>query len=115
MMRLFTLFFSLLLISLVACEQIDVVPEPFTHAYAETKCMDPWQDITDEDLAARVQTYLEAQGVTVEDISVDLNTGDAASCEACHCPTGTVIMVKVPDAGSEALEALGFYDLRLIN
>ena len=77
-------------------------------SYAQTQCADKWgQATTTQLLETTATTYLVQQGIAFTQAhAAQVNTG--AVCNACTCPTGVMLMGKVPTSQLAAVQALGF-------
>lgn len=91
----------LALLSFVACEE-GPTADAFTHKYEQSKCSDPWGNDRDVNTFTQaVVQYLKDKLITVQDSKVETSSGQ--SCEACHCTTGTVLLVKVSEEDGQKL------------
>ncbi|MEM6802026.1 MAG: hypothetical protein AAF696_11525, partial [Bacteroidota bacterium] len=100
-MKLILSMFMLSMLMFGACEEA-VSPDAFTHKYEQSKCSDPWGNDRDVDAFTQaVVQYLKNKLITVLDTKVETSTGQ--SCEACHCTTGTILMIKVSEEDGEKL------------
>lgn len=77
-------------------------------SYQETQCADPWgYGNSNQDKVQYIKEYLQKQGITVLDISLN-KVNDGAMCMACTCASGRVLKVQVRKEDEAKLLALGF-------
>lgn len=111
------IFFLVLLSTGSSCENDDnTIVNGVNFYWEQTKCSDPW-NTSEADSNSRVisaiMEYLEENGVSnVEIIDFENTLSDGElTCDACHCPTGIRILLKVVANESERMEELGFAKL----
>ena len=79
--------------------------------FNETQCSNPWKNAlpgTDNYLFT-VHQYLNDNGIDVYSISIELiDGGNGIHCDACSCPSGRKIVIRIPDANIEVAQQLGF-------
>jgi len=104
------LFFSAVLFS---CKSEDDQPfNELVFIWDQTKCADPWgngENKTNEETKTAVISYLEDEGVQVQNLDFDKKSSLSIDCEACGCGTGQRILVEVRSEDIEKMEDLGFY------
>lgn len=78
--------------------------------YVETQCANPWDaSTTQENYILEVKTYLEAYGIKVITIYIDVYDETAGeNCNECSCLTGRNIIVNVPPYDVDDAKELGF-------
>ncbi|WP_268034683.1 hypothetical protein [Algoriphagus sp. PAP.12] len=107
--------FALLFISAVlfSCKSEDDQPfNELVFIWDQTKCADPWgngENKTNEETKTAVISYLEDEGVQVQNLDFDDKSNLDVYCEACSCGTGQRILVEVRSEDIEKMEDLGFY------
>ena len=104
------IIFLLLTMIFVSCSSED--DNNICVSFDTRQCMgDPWSEEVDRNANAELQSeqlraYFESQGISVEEISVDLTYHEIV-CEACFvCPEGPRIYVEATEAESEKLRAM---------
>lgn len=86
--------------------------ESTTFFWDETSCADPWKqdsDDTEEERKESIENYLGEQNVKVENIKFEFDSTRIQLCEACHCTTGRIIIVKVSWYDKRKMRKLDFY------
>lgn len=108
---------SLLLLASTSCKHCDepepeqLQPEVYNVSYAQTQCADKWgQARTPQQLETVAIAYLAQQGITLT-FPKATQTGPAAGCSACTCPTGVVLVGQIHVSQLAAIQALGFTKL----
>ena len=100
----FLIFVIFLLYSGCKEEEEDTVEMSF----AETQCANPWNLLVEsENYLTEVRNYLETQGVVVLAIGREL-IDQGPFCEECNCPTGHIIVIRIPEENAESAADIGF-------
>lgn len=78
--------------------------------FSQTLCSDPWDngDQADQELANSIRKYLNGQKIKVFNVEIDHTNNLAIVCEACHCLSGTKIIVSADENKSSEMESMGF-------
>ena len=79
--------------------------------YDQTKCADIWDQylINVPSLEGVIEYHFsEFTEITVDEIDIDVNGGEAQDCEACSCTTGTRIRVRADMQFQADMEEQGF-------
>ncbi|MGI4865865.1 MAG: hypothetical protein ACRYFZ_18215 [Janthinobacterium lividum] len=80
-------------------------------SYAQTQCADKWGFTRDnQQLQTLAIAYLAQQNIALSATQAT-QTNLGGVCAACTCPTGVVLMGKVPTSQLAAVQALGFTKL----
>ncbi|PIE99917.1 MAG: hypothetical protein CR994_08720 [Maribacter sp.] len=113
-------FTTLLILNLSVCasceDNDDSTVNGVEFYWEQTKCLDPWntnESHSDSTVRSALTGYLKENGVSkIETIDFEntLSQGEL-TCDACNCPTGIRIILKVPANESEKIEELGFAKL----
>lgn len=93
---------------LLSCKKESVV-----FYWDETACSDSWKhesDDTEEERKTSIESYLTDQNIKVENIDFELDSTKKQFCEACHCTTGRIIMIKVSSKNNRKMKKLDFYN-----
>lgn len=110
-LSIFTLF--VLSVFLFSCKSDDDQPfNQLTFIWDQTKCADPWgngENKTNEETETVVISFLEDEGVQVQNLDFDDKSKLDVYCESCACGTGQRILVEVRLEDFEKMEDLGFY------
>lgn len=111
--KLLRSIFVLLLLIFVACSDSDDIGNGTTFYWNQTGCADPWgtrPNDSNKKISAALQTYLKGKGIGESDVVGFENTLKVGeyTCYACHCPTGILIYVEVPNSDEAKMEELGF-------
>ena len=99
--------FLLLLLVITACDNDDKGTEM---DIVETGCMNGWGDYYEgtSDYKHAVTAYLEDNNIVVYSVS-KLNYFSGPVCEACYCPTGNLIVIRINEKDVAKAEQLGFH------
>ena len=84
--------------------------------YNETKCANPWNfnwfvKPTQEQVLGAIKSDLIGKEIAVLEIRSSVDE-DFVSCDACTCPNGTHIFVRVNKSETEELKALNFFETK---
>lgn len=97
---------SILLFVIAACNdekgiEMDIV---------ETGCMNGWGEYYEGtgDYKHAVTAYLEDNNIEVYSVN-RINYSSGPFCEACYCPTGNLIVIRINDKDVDKAEQLGFH------
>ena len=115
-MRLIVLLLGTLLF---ACSSSDTpAANTVCYIFNERQCGgDPWLEeigtnISDDQKAAELSSYLESQSVTIQGVQI-LSNPDLITCQACFvCPTGTSYLIEVDSTMSPEIESLDLLGLQ---
>ena len=73
-------------------------------------CCNPWDGIVGDDLALKVNAFLNSNGVDVLQVELK-DMGRQVFCvHCCGCPTGVIVEAKVPFNQLGRAEELGFFE-----
>jgi len=92
------LLISSLTIFLFSCSK----NEPLSMRWDLTGCSNPWDSyfsldtFSTEAYYAGIFDYLSEEGIDVNFISSEFDSTKVELCYACHCKTGTVIIINIP-------------------
>lgn len=78
----------------------------------ETGCSNPWEqdnNDTEEEKKAKIENYLSDQNVSIENIEFEFDSTKEQFCRACHCTTGSIIVMKVSTKDKRKMKRLDFY------
>ena len=103
---LIALFFSLFFFS---CE--DKLEEPGVEMeFGETQCANPWDALPGSDsYLLAVHQFLTENGIEIYSVSVELiNGGNGIYCNACNCPSGRKVVIRIPESDIKNAEHVGF-------
>ena len=118
-MKFKLIYSALILLSLANCAQSDdlVIDENQEGLFYwdQTACFDPWdtnQFDSDDKTSRALKEYLREKSIDPIEIGFKniLEEGQSI-CDACHCPTGTRIIVRVEPSDYSEIESLGFAKL----
>ena len=102
------LLISSLTIFLFSCSK----NEPLSMRWDLTGCSNPWDDyfsldtFSTEGYNAGVYEYLSDEGIDVNYITSEFDSSKVEFCLACHCKTGTIIIINVPTKDRRKLKNL---------
>ncbi|MCS7018246.1 MAG: hypothetical protein RMJ87_03860 [Cytophagales bacterium] len=78
-------------------------------AYNETQCADPWQrGASDEETLRHVEHFLRERGIRFSGSSIVPAPANLIVCLACNCPSGRIIIGKIPVEDRPKIEQYGF-------
>jgi hypothetical protein len=78
-------------------------------------CDNPWDNyytadtFSYEHLRFAINGFLTDENIDVNSIEIDFDSTKMELCYACHCKTGTVIIVNVESGKKWKMKNLGFY------
>ncbi|MBL4624447.1 MAG: hypothetical protein JKY42_04840, partial [Flavobacteriales bacterium] len=78
--------------------------------FDQTLCSDPWntgQNDSELEIENSVKGYLKDQNIKVHDIEIDHHGDLTFVCEACHCLSGTKIIVSVDKKKIFKMKSIG--------
>lgn len=76
--------------------------EPLLMRWDLTGCSNPWDNFfsldtfSNESYNQGVYNFLNEEGIDVNYVSSEFDSSKVELCYACHCKTGTVIIVNIP-------------------
>jgi hypothetical protein len=86
--------------------------EPLSMRWDLTGCFNPWDNhfsldtFSNEGYNEGVYDYLTSEGVDVNYITSEFDSSKVELCFACHCKTGTVIIINIPTKDRRKLKNL---------
>lgn len=95
-------------ILLVSCQKEENAVDFY---YNETLCSDPWDDgqnDSDAEIEKAVKNYLKDQNIKAFSVEVDHSNDLTIVCEACHCHSGTKIIVSADESKESKMGEIGF-------
>ncbi|MBL6657646.1 MAG: hypothetical protein ISR00_00850 [Flavobacteriales bacterium] len=104
--------FPLLIISLTTLLASCTKDEPLSMRWDLTACFNPWDSyfsldtFSTDGYIAGVNDYLSEEGIEVNYITSDFDSSKVELCFACHCKTGTVIVINIPTKDRRKLKNL---------
>lgn len=78
-------------------------------------CSNPWDSyytadtFSYEHLEYAINAYLTDENIEVNSITFDFDSTKMELCFACHCKTGSVVIVNVKSGKKSKMKKLGFY------
>lgn len=76
--------------------------------FRETQCANPWDSLVEsEGYLTDIRNYLESEGIVVWAIGREL-VEEVPTCQGCTCPTGNIIVIRVPEDQVSAASEIGF-------
>lgn len=101
--------FLLIALILLACCTKEEDPNGMQMIFFETQCANPWGTSQNgEEYLSHVKQYLEQKGVQVNAISREDYDSNGIHCNACFCPSGWMIVIRLPEDDMEKAEQIGF-------
>ena len=78
----------------------------------QTGCLNPWDNhfsldsFTHEAYNAGVYDYLTSEGITINSVTSIIDSSKMEFCYACHCKSGTVLIINIPSNEKRQLQQL---------
>ncbi len=76
--------------------------------FIETQCGDVWGILKKSEDLSIIKNYLEKQDVFTYGISREDYDVNGIHCNACSCPSGWIIIIRIPESDIEKAKEIGF-------
>ena len=86
--------------------------EPISVHWDLTGCSNPWDNhfnldtFSAESYNAGVYNYITGEGITVNYVTSEFDSSKIELCYACHCKTGTIIIVNISSKDRKKIKNL---------
>ena len=86
--------------------------EPISMRWDLTGCSNPWDDhfslatFSTDSYNAGIYNFLTEEGIAVNNIKSEFDSSKVELCYACHCKTGTIIIVNISTKNRKKLKKL---------
>lgn len=86
--------------------------EPINMYWDQTGCLNPWDNhfsldsFSYEAYNSGVYDYLTSEGIEVNSVTSVIDSSKMELCYACHCKTGTVLIINLPAKEKRQLQQL---------
>jgi hypothetical protein len=108
MKRLVLIAIMFFLFLFQSCEK-EVLELGIRMVFEETQCGNPWQILPNsKNFLFEVHQYLNSEGIEVFSINIKNAPRGLVVCDACDCPSGRKIIIRIPETDKEKAESVGF-------
>lgn len=103
------MFIILILLLFQSCDDKENEPGIIVE-FVETQCSNPWSALPGSDnYLFEVHQYLNNADIEIFSISIENVNGSGIHCNACNCPSGRKIIIRIAEKDIKKAENIGFY------